>query len=225
MTNMSQESPATQDVNPDDILKSDGDVARFALDELRKAMRAEQAAEQRANTDVLTGLPNRRALEKRLEEISEASADGEYGVLFIDGDNFKRINDELGHTRGDQVLLDTGNVLRRAVRASEEGRDEVFRRGGDEFVVLVYLGPQGNTRRTDQPATPEQLGRVGERVYGELAALLAKEENADIKDYYGLSIGTAWPDGNSTPDAMVETAETEMRGAKQANHATNGHYR
>lgn len=195
------------------------------MEALGDAKRAEQAAERLAHTDTLTGLPNRRALEKRLQEISQqADADGQYGVLFIDGDNFKRINDELGHARGDEVLQGSAKVIMEAVRAGEGGRDKAYRLGGDEFVVLMYLGPQGNSRRTDQLTTSEQLGRVGERVHGELTAFL--QENPDIAALdYGLSIGAAWPDGTSTLAKMLETAEGNMRDAKQGNHDINGSYR
>ena len=98
----------------------------------------EQAREQMVNTlrreasqDDLTGLVNRRQLEAELQALVRES--GRHGLLFIDLDGFKLVNDRAGHAYGDVVLRQVAGLLRRTVRAS----DTVGRLGGDEFVVLL----------------------------------------------------------------------------------------
>jgi diguanylate cyclase (GGDEF)-like protein len=85
--------------------------------------------------DVLTGLPNRALILDRVEQmIARARRDNtEVALLFLDLDNFKDINDTLGHSMGDQLLIEVGNRLTRTLR----GGDTVGRLGGDEFVVLA----------------------------------------------------------------------------------------
>ena len=100
------------------------------------ALEHERSAEleQQALTDVLTGLPNRRAFISRWEE--ELARSGRHGhplaILMLDVDRFKEINDELGHAQGDRVLFQLGEVLRNVSRAE----DVAARLGGDEFALV-----------------------------------------------------------------------------------------
>ena len=91
--------------------------------------------ERQANYDVLTGLLNRNLLHKLLEQgIARAGRMGYFlAVVFVDLDNFKFINDSLGHSAGDSLLVEVANRLRSCLRAS----DIVVRQGGDEFVLLL----------------------------------------------------------------------------------------
>jgi diguanylate cyclase (GGDEF)-like protein/PAS domain S-box-containing protein len=95
---------------------------------------AEQALAHQALHDAVTGLPNRLALMDRLSQalLSLDRNHGRVAVLFIDLDNFKMINDSLGHEAGDRVLVEVGRRLARISRRS----DTVARFGGDEFVML-----------------------------------------------------------------------------------------
>ena len=88
-----------------------------------------------ALTDALTGLPNRRYLEERLTgEIGRAARYGHpLAVMVIDVDDFKRINDTWGHSKGDEVLVWVGRFLRSQLRT----HDVVGRTGGDEFVAIL----------------------------------------------------------------------------------------
>lgn len=87
-----------------------------------------------AGHDPLTGLPNRRMLQAKFESaVATAAKEDELALLYIDLDQFKRVNDTLGHGVGDELLQKIGDRLRQSVRWS----DEVSRLGGDEFVVLV----------------------------------------------------------------------------------------
>lgn len=94
-----------------------------------------QRARRDALTDALTGLPNRRlldtALEGRLENLSRYG--WQFGLLIVDIDHFKAVNDEYGHAFGDSVLVTVAETLRGAVRAG----DVLARWGGEEFAVLV----------------------------------------------------------------------------------------
>lgn len=96
---------------------------------------AEAAIRTMAFMDPLTQLPNRRFLHDRLRQSMAVSArTRRYGaLLFIDLDNFKRINDQYGHDAGDQLLIEVANRLRANVRAG----DTVARLGGDEFIIML----------------------------------------------------------------------------------------
>jgi diguanylate cyclase (GGDEF)-like protein/PAS domain S-box-containing protein len=104
---------------------------------------ARRAAEEKlvyqALHDSLTGLPNRVLLMQRLTEALQAT-EGSCGLLFVDLDGFKLINDSLGHDQGDQVLRETARRLQSGVHAD----DTVARVGGDEFVVLCRHLPVGS---------------------------------------------------------------------------------
>ncbi len=101
---------------------------------IRNAIHYQQAL-RAASRDPLTGLKNRRSFEDNLErEISRARRENQsLGLMVVDVDWFKRINDEIGHLAGDRVLTEVAGALRKSVRRS----DMVFRFAGDEFVLLL----------------------------------------------------------------------------------------
>lgn len=105
-------------------------VSRDVTHEVRTA----NALEHLATRDTLTELPNRELLQRRLRQcLEDRDPDTPFAVLFIDLDNFKEVNDSLGHAAGDALLKDIAFRLRRCIRAE----DTVARLGGDEFVVLA----------------------------------------------------------------------------------------
>ncbi|MHA7817015.1 MAG: putative bifunctional diguanylate cyclase/phosphodiesterase [Pseudohaliea sp.] len=108
-------------------------VGGFRMSHLRE--RAEAAAERQALYDDLTGLPNRRLLLDRLRQARARALRHGTGaaVLFLDLDHFKRINDSLGHSAGDEVLVEVSRRLKAELRAE----DTACRLGGDEFVILL----------------------------------------------------------------------------------------
>ncbi len=116
----------------------------------QKALRVEEI-EYRAYHDPLTGLPNRNLFNDRLEmEIRRAArTDQMFGVMFLDLDDFKNVNDSLGHVMGDYLLKDVGKRLLKTIRDV----DTVARIGGDEFIVLL-----------PQVTDPKEIAVVGRRI-------------------------------------------------------------
>jgi diguanylate cyclase (GGDEF)-like protein len=111
----------------------------------RRAVRLSAAladAHSAASTDPLTGLGNRRALDRAVEGL--AGRDTSVAVLMLDLDRFKSINDDHGHSVGDRVLLHVAETLQAALRGDDLG----FRIGGEEFVVLLFDCDGGGAART-----------------------------------------------------------------------------
>lgn len=102
---------------------------------------AKQKIEELAFSDALTGLPNRLLLEERINQsITHANrGSGEFALLFLDLDNFKQINDSLGHPFGDRVLIEVTERLKNCLRQV----DTAARLGGDEFVLLLHQANAG----------------------------------------------------------------------------------
>lgn len=149
--------------------------------------------------DQLTRLPNRAQLLHRLESaLARSAADGERSaVLFVDLDRFKVVNDTLGHTAGDELLVAVAERLRRCVR----GDDVVGRLGGDEFVVLC----------------PRVRGiadavRLAQRVEAALAEPVVVKGAPLLTS---ASIGVALADPGGDPEAALRDADTAMYRAKQ----------
>jgi diguanylate cyclase (GGDEF)-like protein/PAS domain S-box-containing protein len=114
-----------------------GDIEFFSTiaRDIRHLRAAEERVEYLAYYDTLTGLPNRNELAKRLDmEVSRVKRNQSHGaLLFIDLDNFKYINDSMGHPAGDLVLQEMAQRLKAHLR----GDDTVARLGGDEFIVIL----------------------------------------------------------------------------------------
>ncbi|HEX5804808.1 MAG TPA: EAL domain-containing protein [Macromonas sp.] len=155
--------------------------------------------ERQANHDLLTGLPNRNLLGDRLgQAISRALRSQSFlGVVFIDLDNFKFINDTLGHVAGDALLVEIAQRLQGSIRAS----DTVARQGGDEFVLLLNDHDQVDTIIT-------QLERVME-VVARPVSLMGSEYQV------GASLGVAlYPQDGRDPESLLKHADVAMYAAK-----------
>ena len=173
---------------------------------------ATQRAVQIAQTDSLTGLPNRLLFRTRLEDaIRIAAADrSRVAVLFIDLDFFKNFNDSLGHDAGDDVLREAAARLKDAIRQD----DLVARFGGDEFVVLI-------TRLEAQHAGHVAL-TVAE---GIIEALIKPIDVAGTRHTMPASVGIAlYPQDGSDAGELLKNADTAMYAAKQAGRNRIEHF-
>jgi len=167
---------------------------------------AAEEIRQLAYFDPLTELPNRRLLLEQLRHALAASRRSHRhgALLFVDLDDFKAINDTLGHDRGDALLRQVAQRLSRAVRAS----DSVARLGGDEFVVML----------TDLHTDAAQAAREAEIVAGKLLAALREPYDLDgVGHHNSGSVGVAlWGPGETTVDELFKQADLALHQAKAA---------
>lgn len=167
--------------------------------DLSEQKRVEAQLAHQVLHDALTGLPNRVMLTDRLEQALARVRRGDrmFGVLFVDLDRFKAVNDTLGHTVGDQLLIEAAARIQAAVRET----DTVARLGGDEFVVLC-----------------DDIDGVNHAI--DLAQRIrARLENSfrfgDDEPRVSASIGIALcADGNETADGILANADIAMYRAK-----------
>lgn len=162
---------------------------------IARLQEARHAAEDRALTDTLTGLRNRRALESALADLAASGA--VYALMHMDLDHFKQVNDSLGHAAGDAVLRQVGGVLAGALRRG----DMAARVGGDEFVALL-------PGLTDH----RHLSRIADRLVAQIARPVVYNGAAC---QVGASIGIAVSDGRAGFDALA-AADGALYAAKRA---------
>ncbi len=155
--------------------------------------------EQLASLDELTGLPNRRALEKTLVQQIGSARNGRFrhALVILDIDHFKDVNDHYGHTAGDNALVELAAILRLELRE----QDKVFRFGGEEFVILAEAGSR------------ESLASFTERVRESVQQLLHGPGGGIT-----ISLGAAmyageqyWQDWFSRADAALYLAKGNGR--------------
>jgi len=160
--------------------------------------------------DFLTGLPNRRLLHERLQQALIATNRNQHSgaVLFIDLDNFKTLNDTLGHDNGDFLLQQTALILTGCVRDV----DTVARLGGDEFVVVL----EGLSAKKEEAAMQTEL--VGEKI---LAALNHNYALADQQHHSTASIGiTLFGHQITSVEELLKQADLSMYQSKIAGRNT-----
>jgi diguanylate cyclase (GGDEF)-like protein/PAS domain S-box-containing protein len=173
----------------------------YLLD-ITREREAEQQLRQLALYDPLTGLANRAFFHERLKHaIKLRHAEGHAtGLLYIDLDDFKGINDRWGHDLGDEVLREIGQRIERFVRPG----DTAARLGGDEFAVVLT-----------EPLTPDDAVGVAERLLVEIGRPL---ETGPAPLYTGASIGIAF---GSNDETLLKEADIAMYRAK--NHSEMGY--
>ena len=159
---------------------------------------ARLAAEEEALTDPLTGLRNRRAADLFLERLCQAGAP--FGLLHLDLDYFKAVNDTLGHAAGDMVLAEVGHILRDQTRAE----DCAARIGGDEFVVVV-------SGRTE----PAVLTAIADRIIARISEPI-DFEGAACRVSASVGIVRAVDMVNPDPARILAAADRALYAAKHA---------
>lgn len=178
--------------------KSIGSVVIFR--DITQEKKDKELIEHLAYYDSLTDLPNRKLLLDRLSHaIKESMRSLEFGgLLFIDLDDFKTLNDTNGHDMGDKLLQEVASRLQGQLRTC----DSVARFGGDEFVVLVTKLGKKETK------AKEQLYKIGEKL---LQAIAAPYDLTKIHYTCTASMGgTLFLDGNQTIDDILKNADTAM---------------
>ena len=176
-------------------LRKIGQKSRQIDEQMVELERSRAALREEATHDPLTGLANRRLFYDRLQQaIRHAHRyGGKVGILYVDMDRFKDINDRHGHHIGDAVLMEVAQQLRDCVRES----DSVARLGGDEFVVLLE-GVQG---RHDCVAAALKIEH----------SLAHSTRFDDLHLGIDASIGQAvYPDDGSDEDALIRAADAAM---------------
>jgi diguanylate cyclase (GGDEF)-like protein/PAS domain S-box-containing protein len=174
-----------------------GSLAIAHVEDVTEQRHSAERLEWAATHDELTRLPNRFHFLERLARSLETSEPGSVAVLFIDIDNFKVINDSLGHTAGDQLLRGLSERLRTVVR----DRDMLSRFGGDEFIVMLR----------DIGATMSPV-EIAERLRAEIAKPLMVD---DGELYVTASIGITTADRpDVTTTELLRDADAAMYRAK-----------
>lgn len=154
-----------------------------------------------ANHDALTGLPSRRLVMDRLESAIELAERNKQlmGVLFADLDQFKEVNDKLGHEAGDTILQNVAGLLSSSLRKA----DTVARLGGDEFLIV--------------------LPQIGDRDGASVVAqgMIDAIAGSDIVENIGLSVGIAlYPEHGTTAKDLIRAADNAMYSVKRSGRNT-----
>ncbi|MFF5563295.1 putative bifunctional diguanylate cyclase/phosphodiesterase [Streptomyces sp. NPDC012623] len=153
-----------------------------------------------ATHDALTGLPNRTLFFERLEKTLAAADDARFGLCYLDLDGFKAINDSLGHSSGDRLLVEVADRLQSCATASGE---MVARIGGDEFVAL-----------TTGPDTCGGVSELASRILGVLASPIRLEgREFTVRGSIGIVEG---PAAGRSPAEVLRSADITMYRAKAA---------
>ncbi len=176
------------------------------IDDITRRKLAEDEIRHLAFFDQLTGLPNRRLLADRLTQaLAASSRQNRCGaLLFIDLDNFKTLNDTLGHDQGDLLLQNVAQRLKECVREA----DTVARLGGDEFVVMLE-SLSGNLQDA-----ASQAEAIGEKI---IASLDRPYSFAGYEHHSSASIGVAMFQSNTdSPDELLKRADLAMYQAKSS---------
>ena len=155
--------------------------------------------------DALTGVANRRSFSSRLDEaLSRFHRSGRpVGLVMVDLDHFKPVNDTHGHQAGDEVLVEVARRLTASVRAT----DLVARMGGDEFAVVC----EGN-------AGPEDVARLAARLGAVLAEPIRLTRGVEVVVTASLGLATAWPGCDG--DELLREADQQLYVVKHADRET-----
>ena len=186
-------------------------VEMFCIDiDLTDSKKASEAIERLAFYDPLTDLPNRRLfLDRLIQEQKISKRHRSFAaIMFLDLDNFKTLNDSLGHSIGDLLLTEVGRRIQKVVR----DEDTVARLGGDEFVLLL------KELDSEQGIAANQAQHIAEKIIEELShAITIQRHEYIITPSIGI---TLFCGDNETADTLLKQADTAMYRAKAAGRNT-----
>jgi len=208
-----------------DLFDESGEIkgVLYLVRDITKEIRLETALFNEIKTDNLSGLYNSRFFREELDkEISRCSRYGhDLSILFIDINNFKYLNDTLGHQAGDEIIRFTGETLKNAVRKNV---DTVFRYGGDEFTVILP-----NTPAKRSTIVANRILKNFDSGFNEKLKVIMSDENFNEKlDNFilnndgkskkiGLSIGISGFKKDKRAEELIEEADIAMYRAKRGN--------
>ena len=166
-----------------------------------KLVKQQEIIYKQAHYDSLTGLANRTLLHQRLQLLIEEgfTLSKKFGILFLDLDRFKKINDTLGHDAGDELLVKMAKLLLLNTRKS----DTVGRLGGDEFLVLI-----------DNVESEEGLMRIAEKIIASMnEPMNIKENSLHVTTSIGISM---FPEHGADFNELIKNADIALYEAKAA---------
>lgn len=153
----------------------------------------EKVVYTQAHYDALTNLPNRRYLHKKLTELMESTGNKRFAMIFMDLDNFKDINDSLGHDSGDHLL----KMIATKLEVCIEDNDFVCRYGGDEFIILLEIAHHNFKIKKIE----EQIIKLFQQPF------LIGGNTLKVTGSMGISI---FPDDGTDFDILLKKADTAM---------------
>lgn len=172
--------------------------ANLEMEQLRTEL---NQVRQMAVTDGLTGLLNRRAFDQTLQEVIEQSIDGTTCLSLLDIDHFKRVNDEYGHTIGDNVIKFVASLLKKHT----EDHHHVARYGGEELAIIMP-----NTHKQKAIEIAENI-----RIEMEKSRLKRKTDSLTLKQIT-ISIGIAELQPSDDPESFINRADHALYQAKES---------
>lgn len=195
-------APLSLWVTASSVRNADGTIRNYVrvFTDISLLKETQQKLEQLASFDSLTGLPNRRLLHDRLEQalLRAERHRVSMALMFIDLDEFKEVNDTLGHDVGDSLLREVAVRLATCIRAS----DTIGRVGGDEFVVVL-----------EDACLPSDAVRIGQRIVTSLATPFDLNGHR-VRTAASVGIAIYPPDG-TTATALLKNADVAMYKAKR----------
>lgn len=200
------------------VLEGDPETVLVNVVDVSERRRYQDRLAHLVDHDVLTGLANRRRFDAELQRhLERCRRYGQSGaVLLLDLDNFKQVNDSLGHNAGDQLLVTIGGILRRSVRET----DVVARLGGDEFAVLLTDGDQAGAERVGRTVVDRvrehaaTLDGVRRRVTASVGAVTFQAASEHATDILALADMTMYDAKEAGRNQVAVLREGDLRPPK-----------
>lgn len=183
--------------------------ALAVMSDVTSLKQAHRELDHQANTDMLSGLPNRNQFQHYLELLVESREQSKqpFALLFIDLDRFKSVNDTFGHHTGDELIRAASQRIAHELR----GGDKIARLGGDEFAVIL-----------EQVSSPEDAAATAKRI---LKKLESSFQLSSCNIYASASIGIAcYPRDADTPATLLQNADIAMYRAKDEGRSRAAFY-